>query len=228
MEENNTTIVVEEYLLMISSLQQTSDSIKSVLLAQKMKNSPSTVHATLSRMQRDGLIKMNKKKEIILTEKGKKQVYTLERRHHLVERFLCDTLKIPWYEIHKHAHKLEHAITPLVEEKLDKFLNYPKFCPHGSPVPGSDFVIPENLFQLLDAKQGEKIQIFSIAEILEESEDLLKFLHDREVIPGKIHQVFENTDITSTIVLEKDGNYATIPYDVADKIGVIPFEQKIQ
>ena len=64
-------------------------------------------------------------------------------RHNLAEDFLCNTLGIPWFEVHKHAHQLEHAMTPLVVEKLTEFLGKPEFCPHGTPMPGHKHTILE-------------------------------------------------------------------------------------
>ena len=129
------SIVIEEYLLLLYQLRGAGERLKAVTLAQRLKSSAPTVHATLQRMQRDDLIQMDDKKEINLTKEGERLACDIAFRHNLAEYFLCNTLGIPWYEAHKHAHQLEHAMTPTVVDKLAAFLNYPETCPHGTPMP---------------------------------------------------------------------------------------------
>ena len=145
MSEKQST-VIEEYLLLLYHLRDAGEKLKSVTLAQRLKTKPPTVHATLQRMQRDGLVKFDKKKEILFTAEGERCARDIAFRHNLAEYFLCNTLEIPWYEVHKHAHLLEHAMTPTVVEKLAKFLDYPEKCPHGTPMPG--FSLPAGSFTL--------------------------------------------------------------------------------
>ncbi len=215
------SVVVEEYLQAIFSLQSENEPIKAVTLTKWLKSSPSTVHATLSRLQRDNFVKVTSKKEIQLTKKGQKKAESLTRRHRLVEWFLCDTLGISWHEVHKHAHIMEHGLTPLVEEKLAEFLGFPKSCPHGTPLPGEDSYLPKNMKSLDKFELGEKVEIITIGEILEESIDLMKFFSDKSIKPGKQHTVLEKTDITKTLVLESELGTATLTYEIAAKIGAV-------
>ncbi|PCI23678.1 MAG: DtxR family transcriptional regulator [SAR324 cluster bacterium] len=219
------SIVVEEYLQVIYSLLSEGKPIKAVNLANRLETSPSTVHATLSRMQRDALINIGKKKEIELTEEGFKKAENLAARHRLVETFLCDTLGIPWHEVHTHAHVMEHGLTPLIEEKLAEFLNFPETCPHGTPIPGSNKTLPENMIQLDAVKNGDQIEIVVIDESLEDSVELMRFLEEKKILPGKQHQVLETLAVTKTIILESEAGQVTIPFDIANKIGVIPVEE---
>ena len=108
------SIVIEEYLLLLYQLRGAGERLKAVTLAQRLKSSAPTVHATPQRMQRDDLIQMDDKKEINLTKEGERLACDIAFRHNLAEYFLCNTLGIPWYEVHKHAHQLEHAMTPTV------------------------------------------------------------------------------------------------------------------
>ncbi len=215
------SIVVEEYLQAIYLLLSGNKPAKAVTMTKLMKNSPSTVHATLSRMQRDGLIVIGKKKEIQFTTDGKKKAESLTRRHRLVESFLCNTLGISWHEVHKHAHILEHGLTPLVEEKLAEFLNFPKSCPHGTPIPGEDFGLPSSTAYITEFEVGDSIEIVVVDESLEESLEIMKFLQEKSIIPGKKHQILEKTDVTKTIVLTTENSIATLSFDLADKIGAI-------
>lgn len=218
--QDRPSIVVEEYLQEIYALEQSESKIKAASLASRLQTSPSTVHATLSRMQRDKLININVKKEIQLTKEGSKRAETMIRRHRLVETFLCDKLGIAWHEVHQHAHVLEHGLTPLVEEKLAEFLGFPDSCPHGTPIPGSNHKLPDSFLYLEKAEVGDSIEVVMVSESLEDSLDLMKFLHEKNVIPQKRHQVVEKTSVTNTIVLDSETGSVTLPFEIAKKIGV--------
>jgi DtxR family transcriptional regulator, Mn-dependent transcriptional regulator len=218
--QERSSIVVEEYLQVIYSLISENQIVKSIHLANRLKTSPSTVHATLSRLQRDKLIIVGKKKEITLTKKGVKVAEDLTRRHRLVETFLCDKLGISWHEVHKHAHILEHGLTDLVEEKLAEFMDFPKSCPHGTPLPGEKDTLPKDLITLDKVPIGKEVKIIIIYESLEESVDLMKFFQDKGIKPGKKHSILEKTDVTKTMLLQSESSAATISYEIASQIGV--------
>ena len=210
------SIVIEEYLLLLHQLRGAGERLKAVTLAQRLKSSAPTVHATLQHMQRDDLIRMDDKKEISLTRKGERLACDIAFRHNLAEYFLCNTLGIPWYEVHKHAHQLEHAMTPTVVDKLATFLNYPETCPHGTPMSGHS--LPEDCFTLDQAEEGMMVEIMMIAE------ELLKILHTQQVIPGQKHQVISRANVMSSMTLQQEEQQAILPFHAADKIHVVQVE----
>ena len=211
--------VIEEYLLILYELDRAGVKAKSITLASRLDTSPPTVHATVSRMQRDGLIKISKSKVLTLTKEGKKLADDIAYRHNLAEYFLCNTLGIPWYEVHKHAHLLEHAMTPIVVKKLAEFLENPKFCPHGTPMPGAH--LPKNTISLMEAKPGMTVEVKMISEELEDSVDLMKILQNNHFLPGDQHRIIEKTDVMRAISLESKSGSSSLPFHVAEKIFVV-------
>jgi len=211
--------VIEEYLLILYELDRAGEKAKSITLASRLDTSPPTVHATILRMQRDGLIKISKSKEIILTKDGKKVAENIAYRHNLAEYFLCNTLGIPWYEVHKHAHLLEHAMTPTVVKKLAEFLDNPEFCPHGTPMPGA--TLPKNTITLMEAKQGMTVEVKMISEELEDSVDLMKILQKNHFLPGDQHRIIEKTEVMRAISLKSKSGSSSLPFHVAEKIFVV-------
>ena len=220
---NKPTVVVEEYLLLLYKLRDSHGCIKAVSLAQRLNIRPPTVHATLKRMQRDGMVQIDEKKTIRLTEEGQNLACDIAFRHNLAEYFLCHTLGISWFEVHKHAHKLEHAMTPTVVEKLASFLNYPEACPHGTPNPGHS--LPDKCFTLDEAKEKMMLEIIMISEELEDSEELLKILQDQKLMPGQKHQLISRSPVMESITLQqqeqKSAHPFILPLHVAEKIHVI-------
>ena len=210
--------VIEEYLLTLYKINRSGEKAKAVTLASRLETSAPTVHATIYRMQRDGLVDVKKSKVVSLTKEGQKVAEDIAYRHNLSEYFLCNTLGIPWYEVHQHAHLLEHAMTPVVVKKLAEFLGNPDFCPHGTPMPGK--ALPENTFALMESKPGMTVEIAMIGEVLEDSVDLMKILQDHQIMPGNKHKVVEKTNVLRSISLESAKGPTAIPYHVAEEIFV--------
>ena len=208
--------VIEEYLLLLYKLDRSGEKAKAVTLAERLETSAPTVHATIARMQRDGLVDVKKSKELNLTKEGQKVAENIAYRHNLSEYFLCNTLGIPWYEVHQHAHRLEHAMTPEVVQRLAEFLGKPEFCPHGTPMPGT--TLPENTITLMETEPGMIIEIAMIGESLEDSVDLMKILQEHSIMPGNRHKVIEKTDVMRSISLESKEGSSSLPFHVAEKI----------
>ncbi len=218
---NQPTIVVEEYIQAIYALAAHGKMVKAVHLSDKLGSSPSTVHSTLSRMQRDDLILFDEKKNILLSDKGSRLANQLARRHRLVETFLCDHLGIPWQEVHQHAHILEHGLTPLIEEKLYLFLGSPKFCPHGTPFPGEDSALPEKMITLDQVQAGQRFKVILIDESLEDNKELMRYFWEHQIKPQAIHQLSNINIITQSLQLSSPEGETHIPFEVAPKIGVL-------
>ena len=212
--------VIEEYLLILYQLQGTGEPAKAASLAERLGVSPPTVHATLSRMKRDGLVRIGKSKELQFTAQGRWEAEDIAYRHNLAEYFLCNTLGVPWHEVHKHAHQLEHAMTPLVVEKLAEFLGKPEFCPHGTPMPGTS--LPKETIPLVDAEVGTEVEVARVSEELEDSEELLRILQDHQVMPGEVHTLVEKAEVMSSLTLEQGAEQTVLPFHVAKKIFVVP------
>src|SRR3990172_10760020 len=104
--------IIEDYLQAIYRVEGEGEVVISARLARRMRVTPPTAWATVRRMARDGLLKLDGKKVIRLTPKGHELAEDIVKRHRLAERFLCDVLGLGWAEAHEEAHRFEHAITP--------------------------------------------------------------------------------------------------------------------
>src|SRR5207249_1305136 len=130
------TPAIQDYLAAIYDLAGSEKPVIGARLARHMKLSPPSITEALRRMQREGYIKLTPKHEIRLTPKGFSIAETMARRHRLIERWLTDVLGLDWAGAHDEAHRLEHAISPVVEESLATILGMPSTCPHSNPIPG--------------------------------------------------------------------------------------------
>ena len=88
----------------------------------------------IGRLERGGLITRGPDKVIAFTPDGEAQAQEIVSRHRLIERFLTDVLHIPWDEVHEEAERLEHAMSPVLEERMLAAIGGATTCPHGHPI----------------------------------------------------------------------------------------------
>jgi DtxR family Mn-dependent transcriptional regulator len=194
------TATVEDYLQIIYYMNRDGRAIFGARLAEKLNVSAPTVTATLQRMRRDGLLVLDGRKEVILTDRGRELAESIVRRHALAEHLLVDLLGLRWAEAHLEAHGVEHAITPRIEERLLAVLNYPRTCPHGNPLPG---VEQEQLgaVTLASLPTGAHGRVTRIHEEAEEDLQLLTFLEDHGIKPGAPLEVTETAHYNGTLTV---------------------------
>lgn len=214
------TPTIEEYLEAIYALAGDGNEVIGARLAEALSVSPPTVTATLHRMVRDALIEIGPRKEVTLTAKGRDAVEALVRRHRLSERLLVDVLGLDWHTVHDEACRLEHAISPAVEERLAAFLGDPATCPHGNPIPGKYKGEAET--RLSDASPGDARVITRVAQRAESEPGLLQYLHQRGLVPGVQVLVAEVAPFNGPIVLQVDDRSVPVGRDVAAALWTAP------
>src|SRR5437763_349749 len=128
------TVAEEEYLQTLFWLQEAGLPMTGANVARAMQLSAPTVHEMIGRLERDGYITRADDKAISFTADGAGHAEGIVRRHRLIERFLTDVLGVPWDEVHEEAERLEHAMSPVLEERMMAAIGDAKTCPHGHPI----------------------------------------------------------------------------------------------
>lgn len=196
------TPTVEDYLHQIYDLRASGGPVIAARLAERIGVSPPTAWATLRRMQRDGLVELRDRHDIHLTRRGKEAAESIKRRHFLAERLLVDILGVDWADAHEEAHRIEHAVSPRVEERIMALLGNPTTCPHGNPFPG----LPRPPTVLLSTlREGDEREIDGVQEEAEEDAELMRFLQQNGLTPGTRVRVAEFASYNSTMTVEVDG-----------------------
>lgn len=220
--ESGLSETIEDYLQTIYSLETEGEKVISARLARWMRVTPPTAWATVQRMQRDGLVEVDERKTIHLTQFGRTQAEGVARRHRLSERFLNDVLGLGWAEAHVEAHHFEHGMTSLIEERIFNLLGRPKTCPHGSPIPGSGYTLSPDLRSLDSFAPGETGTIQFISEELEEDMELLKYLERHDLKPGQDVTVQEKVPSIGVMVLRNGREEVSLGLQVAARIRAMP------
>ena len=117
--------------------------MSTAFLADKLEVSNAASTDMVKRLNTQGLLRYEKYKGVELTDQGEKLALRTIRRHRLWETFLINTLGLSWSEVHEEAEVLEHQTSDFLIDKIDQFLDYPEFDPHGDPIPSKDGKIPE-------------------------------------------------------------------------------------
>src|SRR5882757_2296143 len=132
------TVAEEEYLQTMFWLEEAGLQINGANIARAMQLSPPTVHEMIGRLEGDGYVERADDKSLSFTEEGRREATEVVYRHRLIERFLTDVLGIPWDEVHEEAERMEHAMSPRLQERMKAAIGDAKTCPHGHPLESTD------------------------------------------------------------------------------------------
>src|SRR5690554_5301750 len=144
-------------------------------LASRMQTKASSVTDMIRRLAEKSLIKYEKYKGCELTDKGRREALKTIRKHRLWETFLVEKLNFGWEEVHEIAEQLEHIQSVKLTNRLDEFLNFPKFDPHGDPIPNQDGIISyrEETVKLAELQENVNAKVVGVSD---SSAAFLKFL----------------------------------------------------
>jgi DtxR family transcriptional regulator, Mn-dependent transcriptional regulator len=208
------TVAEEEYLQILFWLQEAGLPLTGANVARAMQLSAPTVHEMVGRLERDGYITRSSDRTIAFTESGVDHAEQIVRRHRLIERFLTDVLGVPWDEVHEEAERLEHAMSPVLEERMLAAIGDAQTCPHGHPiVAGARLAgVP-----LADVQPGASVRVLRFEN---EAEDLLHYLKDSGLEPGLEGSLVERDD-DEVVVQASDGRRCAITASVAETVSVV-------
>ncbi len=214
--------VVSHYLEAIYYIVTEGEPVRSARLADWLSVSRPTVTVAVRRMSRDGLVRLNARKEIELTARGRRMAESIVRRHRIMERWLTDGLGLDWVTADEEAARLEHAVSDVVEKRLYEVLGRPSTCPHGNPIPGYSEAAP-NETRLTNVKAGSRASITRVSEVAErEAPLLLAYLHERTLVPGRDIAVMEVDGVGRTVRIKAGAREVTLSHDTAAKLWVVP------
>lgn len=207
---------LEEYLETIYKLAERGP-VRPGHLAEALEVSAPTVTATLGRLKARGLIE-RPDGAVELTPGGRRVALDIIRRHRLAERFLVDALGLSWDEVHDEACQLEHALSPRVQEALERFLDSPAVCPHGHPIPSAEGEIAALEGDPLCATDaGSDVEIVRIDD---EDGELLSYLSALGMFPGTKVRVCDVAPFKGPLLVEVGEARYALGRDIAEKIAV--------
>src|SRR5947209_12777506 len=214
MTSGGATVAEEEYLQSLFWLQEAGLPMTGANIARAMQLSAPTVHEMVGRLERDGYITRDKEKTIAFTPSGAEHAEGIVRRHRMIERFLTDVLGVPWDEVHEEAERLEHAMSPVLEERMQAAIAGAETCPHGHPiVAGARLAgVP-----LADVEVGASVRVLRFEN---EAEELLRYLKESGLEPG-LEGTLAECDDEHVVVESAEGRRMALTRSVAETVSVI-------
>lgn len=205
----------EDYIKELYKLGGAEQQIGNKKLAEALKVTPPSVTEMLGKLQHEKLIEYKPYHGSQLTAEGIRKAISLLRGHRLWEVFLMRHLGYSWSEAHEDAEMLEHMTPIRLIERLDQFLNFPAYCPHGSAIPhpdGSIEVVP--LIPLNQLAPGDSAYV---RRVVEETE-LMDYLQTLGVKIGSKITLVEQAPYEGPLTIVIDGNKVQLSYKASCKL----------
>lgn len=217
------TSTVEDYLKHILLAQQEAPDarVSTGRIATALGVAPGTVTAMVKTLADSGLVAYEPYSGVRLTSAGRQLAAHVLRRHRLVELFLVKVLGMDWSEVHHEAESLEHAVSDRVIERMDEMLAYPRFDPHGDPIPDAEGSIRSpDLDSLLDCPAGVELRV---ARVADQEPEFLQLVDRRGLRPGSGVTVVSRDESAAVVSLElASGENLSLGERAASKILVEP------
>jgi len=172
----------ENYIKAIFHLQSDQNTVTTNALAEKLSTKPASVTDMMKKLKTKKLLHYQPYQGFRLSNEGKKVALDIVRRHRLWEFFLAEKLKFKWDEVHAVAEDLEHVSSKKLIDKLDEYLGYPRFDPHGDPIPDSLGKMEMN--DLVNLTELPLNQVAEVCRVLNQSEKMLELLQHKKISIG--------------------------------------------
>lgn len=209
----------ENYLKAIYALEEKShQNISTNMIAHRMKTKASSVTDMLKKLSVKQLVTYKKYQGVQLTEAGKNVALKVVRKHRLWEYFLVKKLNYNWHEVHEIAEQLEHIKSETLTDKLESFLKFPKFDPHGDPIPDKDGkIMLIKTVNLLKLKVGQK----GVLDNLKDSSDVfLQYLNKKNLALRDRIKVIDIEPFDNSIHIETKTHQLVISKKVAENLNI--------
>ncbi len=209
----------ENYLKTIYTLQNRRKTvINTNLIADKINTKASSVTDMIKKLSAKELLTYKKYKGVQLTEMGEKIALKVIRKHRLWEHFLVKKLNYSWDEVHDIAEQLEHIKSDTLIDNLESYLQFPKFDPHGDPIPDKDGkIILTKTVNLLNIKVGQKGTLDSLKD---SSDVFLKYLNKKRLALRDQIKVIDIEPFDNSIHIETKTHQLVISKKVADNLNI--------
>ena len=196
------TETVQDYLKAIYELQSEHGRAPTNALADRLGITPASASLMVKRLAGEGLVAHEPYRGVALSPKGRRAALEMVRHHRLIERFLADTLSVPWDEVHAEAERWEHVLSEDLEQRMDAALGFPTSDPHGSPIPAEDGKLPEApRYRLSELEPSEEAVV---AEVSDEEPEFLRYVGGLGLYPGAAVKIVATAPFEGPLTVRVD------------------------
>ncbi len=211
------TISEENYIKVIFHLSHLSiKGVHTNSIAEMVVTKASSVTDMLKKLSERQLVYYQKYQGVTLTEKGLICAKAIVRKHRLWEVFLVEKLDFSWDEVHEIAEELEHIKSEKLINKLDAFLGFPAFDPHGDPIPdikGETIKIDKKLLS------EAKIDVDYICVGVKNSAvEFLRYLNNHTISLGSKIKVISKEEFDDSLTINLNSKIISISNKIAENL----------
>jgi len=210
------TLAEENYLKSIYHLALTTEVVSTNQLAARLETKASSVTDMLKKLADKALINYTPYQGVSLSRAGEKIAVNIIRKHRLWEYFLVEKLNFKWDQVHEMAEEMEHISSNELINRLDKFMGFPKYDPHGDPIPDADGLVKPH-----DLKPVSSLGINEngiICGVREHSTPFLQYLEKQSLVIGKKIKVTEVIEFDHSMVLQIEDKKVQVSREVANNL----------
>ena len=213
----------QEYLLALRVGTGPGGKVTAAGVARHLGVTTQAASEMFRRFVADGLVEhVDGGRELRLTSAGRAAADAIFRRHALIEWLLTSIVGLGWAESDQEAMRLQGAISPRVEARLDELLGHPETCPHGNPIDAATAKRRPAGMPLSEVEAGSRATIYRITEEAEEDAGLLSYLEARALRPGASITVLARSGSLDSLTLEGPLGRATLGLRPASLVLVLP------
>jgi DtxR family Mn-dependent transcriptional regulator len=216
--ERELSMAVEDYLKEICKLELAGERATTTALATRLGVAAASVTGMTKRLAASGLIERTPYRGFALTTKGRRAALAVLRHHRLLEHYLAETFGMSLENAHVEAERLEHAISESVLRRMDEQLGFPRFDPHGHPIPDASLKVADAQHRpLSDLEAGERAVIRHVPDA---DAALLRYLEGLSLVPGTNVEVRAVAPFRGPLTVRAAGADHALAHEVAAAIGV--------
>ena len=212
----------EDYLKALYHLQQINSAVSTNEIASYLNMKPSSVSDMLKKLAKKKYVNYLNYKGSVLTKKGELIALSIIRKHRLWETFLVEKLNFGWDQVHLIAEQLEHINSEELVDRIDKYLNYPKYDPHGDPIPQKDGRIEQMNQKLLSELKPNEIGI--ITGVKKGTPSLLNYLDSQQIKLGNKLNVKDIIEFDGTYIVEINKKRITLSEKISQNLLIEPYD----
>lgn len=212
------SLTVENYVKTIFQIcfAQSGRPAATGQLSTALNVSPGTVTSMLKTLSESGLATYTPYEGVRLTAAGTALALRVVRRHRLIELFLANTLNLSWDEVHEEAEHMEHAVSDRLVDRIDVYLGYPQFDPHGDPIPRADGTLEMPASRTL--AQCQSGFVFCLTRVVDQSPEFLRFLTEAGLPLGTRGEVVSNRLDAEAMTISANGQTTELAREAAQNI----------
>jgi DtxR family Mn-dependent transcriptional regulator len=225
-DQRDLSSAAQEYLLALRVLVGSDDSGRATTaqIARQLGVTTQAASEMFRRLVADGLVAHAGGRDLHLTPAGRATADGIFRRHALLEWLLTSVIGLGWAESDEEAMRLQGAISPRVEARLDELLGHPETCPHGNPIDAETAQRRPAGTRLSDMEAGANATVYRITEEAEEDAGLLSYLEARALTPGALITILARSESLDSLTLDGPRGRATLGLRPASLVRVLPGE----